>query len=109
MFGTGPIRVLMLSPAASVPSRGIGKRPLGPTADRIDHWIRRHVVPCPPESTVNPARDRRVAFTAIARCLKDQYDAIAPPMPPRLAALVKQLETQKGMNRGARTRAAVSI
>jgi hypothetical protein len=109
MFGTGPIRVLMLSLRRAYLRAESGSGHLATTADRIDHWIRRHVVPCPPESTVNPARDRRVAFTAIARCLKDQYDAIAPPMPPRLAALVKQLETQEGMNRGARTRAAVSI
>jgi transposase InsO family protein len=29
--------------------------------------------------------------------LKDQYDALAAPIPARLAALVKQLETQEGM------------
>jgi hypothetical protein len=65
------------------------------TADRIDYWIRRHVVPQPSQSKLNSARDRRVGLSAIGQCLKDQYDALATPIPPRLAALVKQLETQK--------------
>jgi hypothetical protein len=33
-------------------------------------------------------------FSAIGQCLKDQYDALAPPISPGLAALVKRLETQ---------------
>jgi hypothetical protein len=64
------------------------------TADRIDYWIRRHVVACPPQSKVNPARDRQVGLTAIGRALKEQYDALATPIPSHLAALVKQLEMQ---------------
>jgi hypothetical protein len=44
---------------------------------------------------VESRRDRSVSLSAIGQCLKDQYDAIAPSMPPRLAALVEQLETQK--------------
>jgi hypothetical protein len=73
------------------------------TADRIDSWIRRHVIPyChgthPPQSQIkfNSARDRRVGLSAIGQCLKDQYDALASPMPRHLAALVEQLETQRG-------------
>ena len=72
------------------------------TADRIDCWIRRHViVSCygthsPSQSKLNPARDRRVGLSAIGQCLKDQYDALATPIPPHLASLVKQLETQDG-------------
>ena len=69
-------------------------------ADRIDHWIRQHVIPyChgtyPSQSMWNPARNRRVGLSAIGQCLKDQYDALATPIPPHLAALVKQLETQE--------------
>jgi hypothetical protein len=68
-------------------------------ADRIDFWIRRHViVSCyethPSQSKLNSARDRRVGLSAIGQWLKDQYDALATPIPPQLAALVKQLETQ---------------
>jgi hypothetical protein len=58
------------------------------TADRIDYWIRRRVVPC-------PAHFRRVGLTAIGQCLKDQYDAVTTPMPAHLAALVEQLEMQE--------------
>ena len=43
----------------------------------------------------NPARDRMVGLSAIGQSLKDHYDALAPPMPPHLAALVEQLKMQK--------------
>jgi hypothetical protein len=62
-------------------------------ADRIDYWIRRHIVPCAAASNANPAPDLYV-LTAIGRALRDQYDAHAAPLPPYLAALVKQLEAQ---------------
>jgi hypothetical protein len=70
------------------------------TADRIDFWIRRHVVRyChgthPSQSKLNPARDRRIGLSAIGQCLKEQYDALATPMPRHLAVLVNQLEMQK--------------
>jgi hypothetical protein len=38
-------------------------------------------------------RDRRVLLSAIGQCLKDRYP-LATPVPPQLAALVKQLEAQ---------------
>jgi hypothetical protein len=70
------------------------------TADRIDYWIRRHVIPrcyesIQRQSKFNPARDRRVLLSAIGQSLKDQYDYLAAPMPTHLAALVRQLETQE--------------
>jgi hypothetical protein len=70
------------------------------TADHIDYWIRRHVIQyCygthPSQSKVNYARDRRVGLLAIGQCLKDQYDALATPMPRHLTVLVNQLEMQK--------------
>jgi hypothetical protein len=37
--------------------------------------------------------DQRAWLLAIGRWLRVEYDAIAEPVPPRLAALVKQLET----------------
>ena len=47
-------------------------------------------------ATVNPARDRRVGLSAIGqRPLRNQYDALASPIPPHLASLVRQLEAQK--------------
>ena len=72
------------------------------TADPIDYWIRRHVIPygygthpSQSQSKFNPSRDRHVGLSAIGQCLKDQYDALATPMPSGLAALVRQLETRK--------------
>ena len=71
------------------------------TADRIDSWIRRHVIQycygthsSQTQSRCDSARDRRVGLLAIGQCLKDQYDALAAPVPPHIAALVKQLETR---------------
>jgi len=71
-------------------------------ADRIDYWIRRHVLqycygthPSQSQSELNPSRDRRVGLSAIGQCLKDQYDALATPLPRHLAALVEQLERQR--------------
>src|SRR5215468_9336477 len=81
------------------------------TADRIDYWIRRRVhatdlapsnaaedrphrsaVRSAPHSKLSPASDRSV-WLSIGNCLRAQYDALAPPMPPHIAALVEQLET----------------
>jgi hypothetical protein len=70
-------------------------RHIAPTADRIDHWIRRQVVPSPSQTRVNSARDRRVALAAIGRCLKDQYDADATPIPAHLSALMEQFKIQR--------------
>jgi hypothetical protein len=61
-------------------------------ADRIDYWIRRRIVPYAPGNG-NPASDRYVGLTAaIGQSLRDQYDALAAPVPPHLAALVKRLQ-----------------
>jgi len=69
------------------------------TADRIDYWIRRHVHHCygthPSEGKSNSVRGSRVGLLAIGQSLKEQYDVLATPMPPHLAALVTELETQK--------------
>ena len=56
------------------------------TAHRIDHWICQHAIPyChgiyPSQSMWDPARNRRVGLLAIGQCLKDQYDALATPVP----------------------------
>jgi hypothetical protein len=66
------------------------------TANQIDYWIPPHIIQyCygthPSQSTLLPRGGRRVGMLAIGKCLKDQYDALATPAPPHLAALVKQL------------------
>jgi hypothetical protein len=114
------------------------KRYLGATvrtADRIDYWIRQHVIECPPgfaghanelrsaeaqasapaaaatrasarhaipapraersfPSKLMLACDRRAWLSALGQSLKGQYDALAAPVPPRLAALMRQIEAQ---------------
>jgi hypothetical protein len=66
-------------------------------ADRIDYWIRRRIVACAPPGNANPASDRYVGFTAaIGQSLRDQYDALAAPVPPHLASLVKRLQALEG-------------
>jgi len=68
-------------------------RQVATAADRIDYWIRRRIVSCGPPDNANPARDRYIGLTAtIGRSLRDQYDAVAAPVPPHLAALVKRLQ-----------------
>jgi hypothetical protein len=119
---------------AGKPSEAALKRCLGATvrtADRIDYWIRRHVIDAgvipaghipselwsadaqtsaplaaPARPPVRPSRrpapsklilacDRRAWLSALGRALKSEYDALAAPVPPRLAALVKQLEARE--------------
>ena len=70
------------------------------TSDQIDYWIRRRVIQSCHQthlsrSKLSPACDRSFWLSAIGQCLKDQHDALASPIPPHIAALVKQLETQK--------------
>jgi hypothetical protein len=99
------------------------------TADRIDYWIRQHVIerplglvghanelrsakaqtsapaPAPARRAIPAPRaklpsklmlacDRRAWLSALGQSLKAQYDALTAPVPPRLAALVRQLEAQ---------------
>ena len=93
------------------------------TANRIDYWIRRRVhatdldpsnlwpaqdrphrsrVSGAPHSKLFPVIDRSI-WLSIGNCLSAQYDALAPPMPPHIAALVEQLET------GNRSRATMYV
>jgi hypothetical protein len=70
-------------------------RQVATAADRIDYWVRRRIVPCDAllPGNANPSSDRYVGLsTAIGQSLRDQYNALAAPAPPHLAALVKRLE-----------------
>jgi hypothetical protein len=82
------------------------------TADRADDWVRRRAhatdlvspslgpaqdrphrsMPGASHSQVVPASDRSV-WLSIGNCLRARYDALAAPVPPRIAALVEQFET----------------
>src|SRR5437764_14269718 len=91
------------------------------TADRVDDWVRRRVYATdlvPPNlwpaqdrphrsgmsgayhSQVFPAGDRSV-WLSIGKGLRAQYNALAAPVPPRIAALVEQLETLNRVTRYA--------
>ena len=66
------------------------------TADRIDYWIRRHVIQYwheahPSQHKLSPVKINALGRQQWGNDPKHQYGAFAPP---RLAA-VKQLETQK--------------
>jgi hypothetical protein len=68
------------------------------TADRTDYWIPPHIIQyCygTYPSQLHPRGGRRVGMLAIGKCLKNQYDTLATPMPRHLAVLVNQLEMQK--------------
>jgi hypothetical protein len=62
-------------------------RDLAAAADRIDNWIRwRVIVSCcgtqPSQSNkLNSTRHGRLGLSAIGQSLKDQYDALATPIP----------------------------
>jgi hypothetical protein len=88
-------------------------------AGRIDYWVRRRVHATDRahatdlvHSNLWPVQDRphrsrmsdasysrlfsvgdRSVWLSIGSRLRAQYDALAPPMPPHIAALVEQLET----------------
>ena len=68
-------------------------------SDRLDDWMRRHAVqfycgphPAQKKSKPSPALEGLVGLSAIAQGLKDQYDPLATPVPPHLAAPVEQLK-----------------
>jgi hypothetical protein len=80
-------------------------------ADQIDCWVRRRRATNVVASKLWPAHDRpyrsrmsraphsklfpageRSVWLSVGNCLRAQYDALAPPMPAHIAALVEQLE-----------------
>jgi len=77
-FATGE-----LWPAASSPSSTRVSAPRRSRSNRLS------------QSKAVLAWDSSVWLAAIGQCLKAQYDALAAPIPPHIAALVEQLETQK--------------
>jgi hypothetical protein len=99
---------------AGTPTRSI-KHCLNATvraANDLDDWIRRYVVEHPlrygptefcadqsqsakGQKSVPPASGDRSVWLALGHCLRVQYDALATPVPPHIAGLVEQLDTQK--------------
>jgi len=81
------------------------------TADQIDDSIRRYArasdhLRSPPQALRRSGANRapqsglisapgRSAWQSIGYALRVQYDALSAPVPPRIAALVAQLEMKK--------------
>jgi hypothetical protein len=57
--------------------------------------VRQSAINRPPRDRAVPIANRRAWLWAIGSPLKAEYDAAAPPLPSRLAALVEQLEMQR--------------
>jgi hypothetical protein len=52
-------------------------------------------IPLKAKASSTPVAIDGLGFSAIGQCLKDQYDALASPLPRHLAALIEQLEKQR--------------
>jgi len=65
--------------------------------DRVDGWIPQDVIQyCygTHYSQFLPRGGRRIGMLVIGKSLRDQYDALASPVPRDLAVLVRRLEAQ---------------
>ena len=111
------IQAIKQAHAANAPAARLltwPERCLGP-ADRLDHAIRRWVIPVPPVVNLPVAATRRASQSAlrsdvsrskallteiqaaVGRCLHAEYDT-AQPMPARLVDLLRQLEQRDGQS-----------
>jgi hypothetical protein len=66
-----------------------------PAFSRLPASVRRSRPNTLPRHATVSVRDRGVWLLAIGDSLKAQYDALANPIPPHIAALVEQLEMKK--------------
>jgi hypothetical protein len=66
-----------------------------PPFSRVSASVRRSRLNTPPRRAAVSVRGRGVWLLAIGDSLKAQYDALATPIPPHIAALVEQLEMKK--------------
>jgi len=69
------------------PVPALSRVPASPAADQP-------LVNRPARNRATFAGDRSV-WLSLGHCLRAHYDALAAPVPPRIAALVEQLDTQK--------------
>ena len=72
-----------------------GQKPV-PAVSRVSasHTADQSRVNRPPRNRAVFVRDRSV-WLSLGHCPRVQYDALAAPVPPHIAALVEQLDTQK--------------
>jgi hypothetical protein len=78
-----------LSPSAK------GQNPVPPFSRvSASHLVGQSRVNRPPRNRAVFVRDQSV-WLSLGHCLRAQYDALAAPVPPHIAALVQQLDRQK--------------
>jgi hypothetical protein len=66
-----------------------------PPFSHVSASVRRSRLNTPPRHAAVSVRGRGVWLLAIGDSLKAQYDALANPIPPHIAALVERLEMKK--------------
>ena len=72
-----------------------GQKPVPPFSRvSASHTADQSLVNRPPRNRAAFVRDRSV-WLSLGHCLRAQYDALAAPIPPHIAALVQQLDRQK--------------
>jgi hypothetical protein len=72
-----------------------GQQPVPPFSRvSASHPVDQSLVNRPPRNRTVFVGDRSV-WLSLGQCLRAHYDALAAPVPPRIAALVEQLDTQK--------------
>jgi hypothetical protein len=90
-----PLRYRTSEFCADQPQSAKGQKPV-PAFSRVSasHTADQSRVNRPPRNRAVFVRDRSV-WLSLGQCLRVQYDALAAPVPPHIAALVEQLDTQK--------------
>jgi hypothetical protein len=90
-----PLRYRPTESCADQSQSAKGQKPVPPFSRlSASHTADQSRVNRPPRNRAVFARDRSV-WLSLGQCLRVQYDALAAPVPPHIAALVEQLDTQK--------------
>jgi hypothetical protein len=71
-----------------------GQEPVPFSRPSASHPVDQSLANRPPRNRAVFIGDRSV-WLSLGECLRAHYDALAAPVPPRIAALVEQLDTQK--------------
>jgi hypothetical protein len=90
-----PLRYRPTESCADQSPSAKGQKPVPPFSRlSASHPADQSRVNRPPRNRAAFVRDRSV-WLSLGQCLRVQYDALAAPVPPQIAALVEQLDTQK--------------
>ena len=90
-----PLRYRLNEFCADQPQPAKRQKPVPPFSRvSASHTADQSLVNRPPRNRAAFVRDRSV-WLSLGHCLRVQYDALATPVPPHIAGLVEQLDTQK--------------